>query len=175
MTLQELGGGVYDYAQGSTPSGAEAGETWLDTSVNPPQGKAYDGSSWLAVESVQKILNNVDTAVSSRSSHSDPDPNGYIDMAISNAGGGVDWASKTPKAFVVDGSKNSVSGSGYFLGATNTIVSGDAEIILTIDGTTKINDRYFEEASLSTIFRFESSFSLEETNFSDVLAWYVLD
>jgi len=41
-----ISGGGFDYVQTSAPSGAEAGETWLDTSVNPPEKKVYDGTEW---------------------------------------------------------------------------------------------------------------------------------
>jgi sugar lactone lactonase YvrE len=54
-----LGGGGFDYVQTGAPSGAEAGETWLDTSVNPPEQKVNDGSSWVDTASSDRIQRNV--------------------------------------------------------------------------------------------------------------------
>lgn len=102
MVLQEIGGGGYDYAQSSTPSSAEIGETWLDSTVSPPQSKVYNGSSWVSTDAMQKVIDNVDTPISSV--------------------GGVSWANKTPQveqstlqSFVTNSTTTmvSISGSGY--------------------------------------------------------------
>jgi hypothetical protein len=50
-----ISGGGFDYVQTSAPSGAEAGETWLDTSVNPPEQKVYNGSSWTLTDLAHDI------------------------------------------------------------------------------------------------------------------------
>jgi hypothetical protein len=75
------GGGGFDYVQTSAPSGAEAGETWLDTGVNPPEKKIYNGTEWLiqpsrirfslAPESIsstqrQKLIDNLNQLVNSK-------------------------------------------------------------------------------------------------------------
>jgi hypothetical protein len=69
MVLQEIGGGGYDYVQNTTPSGPDIGESWLDTSVDPPVGKVYadvgSGGSWLQTESDSTISENLDAKVSS--------------------------------------------------------------------------------------------------------------
>jgi WD40 repeat protein len=50
MTLEQLGGGGFDYLQDSAPSNPSIGETWLDTSQDPPISKVYadlgSGGQW---------------------------------------------------------------------------------------------------------------------------------
>jgi len=64
MAIEALGGGGFDYVSSSTPSGAEAGETWLDLSVNPPVEKVYDGASFVRVQSDATVITNLDAPVS---------------------------------------------------------------------------------------------------------------
>jgi hypothetical protein len=184
-----ISGGSFDYVQGSTPSGAEGGETWLDTSVNPPEEFVYNGASWVKTAAGDSIEQNLDAAVSSRSSHDDPDPNGYIDAPVSTATGGIDWESKTYESASsrLDGSI-SVSGSGYLLYiGTGALVSDNARADVDIDGSSLGfsiilgTDNSSGTVGLATFsgppIRFESSLSIDftgpGTNFSSVI--YVLD
>lgn len=62
MVLKGLGGGGgFDYTQNTTPSGAEIGETWFDTSISGGTGKIYadlgNGAQW-HVMPVQDELEN---------------------------------------------------------------------------------------------------------------------
>lgn len=82
MTLRRVGG--YDYVQTGEPTTPAAGDTWLDLSVSPPAEKVYDGAAFLKVSVAQLAETNLDAAVSSRSSHADPDPNGRLDANVSS-------------------------------------------------------------------------------------------
>jgi hypothetical protein len=59
----------YHYVQDTAPSGANAGDVWLDTSVNPPIAKIYadvgNGLEWLQDQSSDRIAQNLDAPVSS--------------------------------------------------------------------------------------------------------------
>jgi hypothetical protein len=145
MVLQAIGGG-YDYVQDTAPTSPSIGDTWLDTSTDPPTGKVYadlgGGGQW--------TTNLLDTQVSSRSSHSDPDPNGHIDAPVSQAGASTDslFGSNTKEvasAQVVQFSDQgpaqlvSVSGSGVLKAIHGYIESSSSvsatNIRLSIDGS----------------------------------------
>ena len=92
-----ISGGSFDYVQTSAPSGAEAGETWLDTGVNPPEEFVYNGTSWVKTAAGNSIEQN-------------------LDVPVSEAKGGIDWKSKTYESKTVSTDNGlSVSGSGYLL------------------------------------------------------------
>lgn len=108
MTIESLAGGGFDFVQPTVPSTPELGETWLDTSVNPPIRRVYNGSNFVRVDSDDTIATN-------------------LDQKVSNVSGGVDWSSKTPasaltQSVLVSSGTNqdliTISGSGYILGAT---------------------------------------------------------
>jgi len=75
-----IGVSGYDTVQDTAPSNPSIGDTWLDTSTDPPTGKIYadlgGGGQW--------TTDLLDAQISSRSSHGDPDPNNYLDARISN-------------------------------------------------------------------------------------------
>jgi len=70
----------YHYVQDTAPTTAHAGDVWLDTSQNQPVSKIYadvgNGLEWLVDQSSDRIATN-------------------LDAPVSEAGQGVDWASKT--------------------------------------------------------------------------------
>jgi len=118
-----------------------------------------------------------------------------------NAGGGIDWSSKTPKYEFGTQSGNpvvSVSGSGYItsISANDVEAPGTPQLGVKIDGTTLVNDPgirtldgalRIDETHNNTqtgvfhfrgVHRFDSSFTVEETGGQDELAAnvsYVLD
>lgn len=131
MSLIPVDGNV-QFVQSTTPSSPGHGDVWVDTSLTPPQTKIYDGGSASFIQprelsnldapvsgagatqsDIETGIDNsttgsrVDTAVSSRSSHTDPDPSGFIDEPISNAGKGADWPS-----YATQEERISFSGSG---------------------------------------------------------------
>lgn len=54
MTLNKIGGGGgADYVQDSPPGGADVGETWIDTSQDPPKQKVYDGQQFTTGQTQQ--------------------------------------------------------------------------------------------------------------------------
>jgi len=61
MTLQQLSKTV-DFVQATTPSNANDGETWLDTSQSPPQLKVFDSSANAFVR--PRSIQNLDAPVS---------------------------------------------------------------------------------------------------------------
>lgn len=159
----------YHYVQDTAPSSANAGDVWLDTSVNPPVAKIYadvgGGLEWLVDQSSDRIATN-------------------LDAKVSNAGQGVDWASKTPKSgsgFVTSGDSAgatiiSVSGSGYVTG-WNVSADNDDTIFLEIDGTRVLEDDMeglgsvvtstepnHGSATYTTLYRFGSSMSFGTTD-----------
>jgi len=182
MTLVPLGG--FDFVQSSTPSSASDGQTWLDTSVSPAVPKAYDSgaASFVAFSSVHDDpdpngnISNLDTTVSSRSSHGDPDPNGYIDAPVSNAGQGVDWASKTPEHTVTNSSHRadqivSVSGSGYLI---SIVPNGTQLVTWEIDSSGTIFETSHGK-SITLFHRFESGFVAYGSGGGASEVCYVLD
>jgi hypothetical protein len=54
-----IGGSGFDYVQNTTPSGADFGESWLDTSTDPPQQKVYadlgSGGQWTVTGSTDEV------------------------------------------------------------------------------------------------------------------------
>jgi len=114
--LTTIGGG-YDDIQNTAPSDPSVGDTWLDTSTDPPKGKIYadlgGGGQW--------TTNLIDASISSRSAHGDPDPNGYIDAPVSDAGANAletTYVSKinennSPNETYQDKVVFSVSGAGF--------------------------------------------------------------
>jgi len=182
MTLVPLGG--FDFVQSSTPSSPSDGQTWLDTSVSPAVPKAYDAgaASFVPFSSVHDDpdpngnISNLDTTVSSRSSHGDPDPNGYLDAPISDAGQGVDWASKTPKhtetnSFHDSSQIVSVSGSGYII---TVIPDGTSAVSWEIDSSGTIF-RTVDGKSITLFHRFESGFVAYDNSSGNSDVSYVLD
>lgn len=102
-----IGSGGYDDVQNTAPTSPSIGDTWLDTSTHPPVGKVYadlgSGGQW--------TTDLLDAQISSRSSHDDPDPNGYIDQAISNAGKTATATDKNTQSEIQSGVDSSTTGS----------------------------------------------------------------
>ena len=109
-------------------------------------------------------------------------PGGHIDQPISEAGGGVEWAEKTPQFDGSSGSSDSevaivdVSGSGYIIG----IVLGDDafDYELIVDGDVVLNAPFVSNANISCLFRFENGFELKDTEETEAKPGgvaYVLD
>ncbi|WP_436933704.1 hypothetical protein [Halovenus marina] len=67
MTLVPVGQD-FQFVGSSTPSGGQSGDWWLDTTNSPPVAKAYDGSSWVKVQTVQRVEDNLDDKVSNAGS-----------------------------------------------------------------------------------------------------------
>lgn len=122
MPWNSLGGG-YDDVQDTAPSNPKNGDTWLDTSTDPPVGKVYadlgSGGQWTT---------------------------DLLDQPVSEVGG-VDWASKTWDVAhhneTVTGSSEStfinVSGSGYVVQIVGHVETGlYTAPRLTLDGTSEI-------------------------------------
>jgi len=166
MSLEQLSKTV-DFVQDATPSNANDGETYLDTSLSPPRLKVFDSSAnaFVKPRSVQNL-----------------------DAKVSNVG--VDWSSKTPKSSTSSdvsvgdfetATLVSVSGAGY---VTRAVVRGskDSQFFtgnLVIDGTRLVTknmnadvNRGVGERSTGSqttdtmvtyegIIRFDSSFRIE--------------
>jgi hypothetical protein len=95
---------------------------------------------------------------------------------------GIDWNNKIPQADRIGNNNTlSISGSGYIIGVTPLVTNGDANIDLTIDGTSistgvrLVFDRDGVGASIAFYHRFESSFTVDETGNGEVVVSYVLD
>jgi hypothetical protein len=63
MTLEPIGQ-EFQFIQSGTPTSGQSGDWWLDTSSNPPVAKVYDGSSWVATQTVDRVGTNLDAKVS---------------------------------------------------------------------------------------------------------------
>lgn len=169
MTLQQLSKTV-DFVQATTPSNANDGETYLDTSQSPPQLKVFDSSANAFVR--PRSIQNLDAPVSNAGatqSDIETGAEGALEEDIANLSpasnsvaanldGGVaavDWSSKTPK--VAEGKSAisgtnlvSVSGSGYITNISwSLIVPGDSYVI-TVDGTTLANFQPFNNTAIET-------------------------
>lgn len=116
-----IGGSGYDDVQDTAPSSPSIGDTWLDTSTDPPQGKIYadlgSGGQWTAEDVAVDVW-------------SDGQKHGPSDLKAS----AVDWSSKTSSflSLPVQGTKQTgidtstagsssttatlISGSGFFVG-----------------------------------------------------------
>jgi len=194
MSLEQLSKTV-DFVQATTPSNANDGETYLDTSQSPPQLKVFDSSANAFVR--PRSIQNLDAPVSGAgATQSDieagaanaleedistlsPASNSVAD----NLDGGVaavDWSSKTPKS---QSGTVSVSGSGYILSAAffGLVISanGTASVLVSIDGgsplevakaigdneTTGGTDDEGVFMSSSLLWRFESGFDISKNTF----------
>lgn len=194
MTLQAIGGdGGYDYVQDTEPSNPDTGETWYDESESDARNRSKiyanvgNGDEWVVIPSLEQ---------SDILSDGTPFDGGNIDAPISEAGGGVDWADKTPK---FDGGKAtesnedaiSISGSGYIVGASFAaddypdraqIVIDDTEYIETAisdigAANTGASDRDYA-ITLPLNHRFESNLALGADKLYGTLyvgCYYVLD
>jgi hypothetical protein len=148
----------YHYVQDTAPTTANAGDVWLDTSVNPPVAKIYadvgNGLEWLQDQSSDRIATN-------------------LDAPVSEAGQGVDWSSKTfVTETVLVGSNGSVtvSGSGYLFAVYLDGQDADSSKF-SIDGSTVWDTAsqtyYFSPIGSNTVEfggrRFENSFTVSDT------------
>jgi len=195
MSLEQLSKTV-DFVQDATPSASDVndGETYLDTSQSPPQLKVFDSSvgGFIRPRSVQNLdapvsgagatQSDIETAVDNSTTASTVSTN--LDAKVSNAGQGVDWASKTPKQDQINpGSTLNISGSGYLLSLhVDTPTANQVTVNVTIDGTTVIPN--FEitssagpnQISPSFIWRFDSTLDVSETtDVNQIRINYVLD
>lgn len=157
MTLVPLNP-EYQFIQNTEPSSPKKSDWWLDTSVNPPKSKVYDGASFVEPQSVSFVDQQVSTAGASVSdiesgsedaleediSNMSPASNSVAGRLNGGVPAGVDWSTKTTKLTTTTGQEGTlinVSGSGYithiFLNAETTSNTVTYEII--IDGTTIIN------------------------------------
>jgi len=132
----------------------------------------------LASVCTEARLARLDVAVSSRSSHDDPDPSGYIDHSIADLitrakglnaiydkiptdGGGVDWSALTPE--IDSASTNStsdtdvinISGTGYLLSVSQMIsaitgsVVSKGSVRVYLDGALLYSGYYSAEGDYS--------------------------
>lgn len=187
MTLQALsGGGGYDYIQDSSPSSPDEGETWLDTSVNPPEAKVYadvgNGLEWLNEKFIDAINANVDHPLSD------------IHTDVNNISAGVDWSAKTVKwdsnAVSSQGADLfNISGSGYLLEIRAAMDLTPRDYDFSVDGTTLTASGDIEagfdtgDADYPGVFtvsgpiRFDSSWVLTYDDVGDVFgeATWVID
>lgn len=165
----------------------------IQPGVEAALAEAIANISGVDGQSVAGLLNqNLDTAVSTRSSHSwDPDGvipgSGTLARVQDLGGGGTDWSTKTPqrkKGSSKDGTALSVSGSGYLFTATLSIASyNGAEVYLDLDGirlyTLASNGNSKTETFSGLVWRFESSLEVIKNSEGAVNGtgevFYVLD
>ncbi len=196
MTLEALGGGGYDYLQDSTPSNPSIGDTWLDTSTDPPISKVYadlgGGGQWTtdlldspvsnAGASIADIESGAEDALEEDISNLSPASNSVAGQLDGGVSGGVDWASKTPKVDKVSPNGSlSISASGYLTGLFPAYPSYNVvKAEIKIDGTllqSSMRVSYSGGAtSISLLHRFDSLATISETNGENGLyISYVLD
>lgn len=188
MVLRKIGGG-YDDVQDSEPSDPKIGDTWLDTSEDPPISKIYadvgDGDEWVTLPMLEQsdILSDGESF-----------DGGNIDAKISEAGG-VDWSDKSPEyeqGYVENEFEDgfTVSGSGYLISVGfHTRGTGATDGRLEVDGDEMFSDGVSVLGGVSTseaqslsqtmLYRFEDSFTLgmgeNDQEGMDIGAFYVLD
>jgi hypothetical protein len=156
----------YHHVQDTAPTSANAGDVWLDTSQNPPIAKIYadigNGLEWLQDQSSDRIATN-------------------LDAPVSEAGQGVDWASKTsaytplPKDVTKNVSDGyvypiNISGSGYVPAGVIEIISSVGYSPNTVYGAVEIDGTVVYEESfgesgdpnirLPQLLRFTSSLKI---------------
>jgi len=148
MSLEQLSKTV-DFVQDATPSNANDGETYLDTSLSPPRLKVFDSSVGGFVE--PRSIQNLDAPVSEAA---------------------VDWSSKSAESEIVGSASTvTVSGSGYLIYVGPRVFSADdCQAVVTIDGT-QVFDEIVQQVNsdgnvpqnMSMLYRFESSLEVQET------------
>jgi len=167
MTLQQLSKTV-DFVQATTPSNANDGETYLDTSQSPPQLKVFDGSANAFVR--PRSIQNLDAPVSGagatqtdieagaeRALEEDianltPASNS-VAASLDGGVGAVDWASKTPKvetgsaAFSANDDSLVINGSGYLLLVHFRGKNNSDELRFEVDGTQLVVDQRVDESA----------------------------
>jgi len=187
MSLEQLSKTV-DFVQATTPSNANDGETWLDTSQSPPQLKVFDSSAnaFVRPRSIQNLdapvsnagatQSDIKTAVDNSNTASTVSAN--LDAPVSDAGG-VNWTVKTPKArseFAISAaSLVDVTGSGYVTGIAILARGRTVDIKYTVDGNTLFSGTLANEpkgGGVAALHRFESSFKIEETS-NDPVSGYI--
>jgi len=186
MSLEQLSKTV-DFVQDATPSASVAndGETYLDTSLSPPQLKVFDSSAnaFVSPRSIQNLdapvsgagatQSDIETAVDNSTTASTVSTN--LDAKVSNAGQGVEWDNKTPQSDIASSGAFTVTGSGYI---TSIKINGSnsENPELFIDGSSVSNNLNLDGGAQATFgfFRFDSSFTLDFFS-SNILINYVLD
>lgn len=194
MSLEQLSKTV-DFVQDATPSNPNDGETFLDTSQSPPQLKVFDAGagSFIRPRSIQNLdapvstatdkisTSEIATGVDNSSTASTVSTN--LDAKVSNAGQGVDWASKTARSDTVSGGSTfTVNGSGYLLSVAAVDISGSTRVVakISIDGGAVFQNQVkaVDAANApSFIWRFDSKLEVTDTEntTSGVRINYVLD
>jgi hypothetical protein len=189
MTLEQLGAGI-DFVSDSPPADATDGDTFMDTSLSPPQVKVFDGSvgSFIRPQTAQNLDQQVSSAGATQSD---------IISGVNAANSGIDWSSKTPKISGGGATSSgetvvSVTGSGFILGLGFSSDSRLDSPRIVIDGAQIFNniieDIGAQETNASfrnfgvnvnSIFRFESSFEVGAGNLNSsrlkLGVFYVLD
>jgi hypothetical protein len=157
MVLEKVSKTV-DFVQATTPSNANDGETYLDTSQSPPQLKVFDSSTNAFVR--PRSIQNLDAPVSNAGATQTDIESGAeraleedisqlspaSNSVAANLDGGVaavDWSSKTvdfTSDFYGITSANqdaiSVNGSGYLINISFTTKNGSDHGRIDIDGAT---------------------------------------
>jgi hypothetical protein len=192
MGLEQLNRSI-DFVSDTTPSAANDGELFLDTSLSPPEVKVFDASvgAFVRPQTAQNLDQKVSAAGATQndiSSGVDASTTGQtvatnLDAQVSSAQG-VDWSSKTPQIDRVATSNSpfSVSGSGYLIGISSRAGNNAVQFDLVIDGTTLSgNVSIIIQAggrnvsnSLALFHRFESSFNISNVT-DEIHVSYVLD
>jgi len=183
MSLEQLSKTV-DFVQDVTPSNANDGETYLDTSQSPPRLKVFDSSVGSFIE--PRSIQNLDAPVSGAGATQtdiESGAEGALEKDIvnlspagnsvaANLDGGVaavDWKSKTPDSVFARGVTASpgfntlvqVSGSGYVfdVGVTSDTDDSDAQIFFNIDGNKVDSETFGLSPSRGTAYRVHGDFT----------------
>jgi len=203
MSLEQLSKTV-DFVQDATPSNANDGETYLDTSQSPPQLKVFDSSANAFVR--PRSIQNLDAPVSGAGATPtdiESGAEGAIEEDISNLtpasnsvaanldGGvsAVDWSTKTYKNDrLVGNSTLNVNGSGYLMSMNPQYIANAnrTSVTIKIDGNT-VEDFFtiltnnagdgVASGAIVLFRRFNTGFeiTIENQSPTDVLINYVLD
>jgi hypothetical protein len=134
-----ISGGGFDYVQTNAPSGAEAGETWLDTGVNPPEQKVYNGTEWsiqasrirfsLAPESMtsterQSLIDNFDEFVNSKTAMKNVSYSPTVMDELSNSSAAMEAVSESQAAMeAVSDSQTAMEAVSASSMAVNSVIS----------------------------------------------------
>jgi hypothetical protein len=143
MTLEQLGAGI-DFVSDTTPTNATDGDTFLDTSLSPPQVKVFDASvgSFVRPQTAQNLdqrVSNAGATQSDISSGVDASTTAStvannLDAPVSNAGSVLNNATPfSARQRVTQGDETFTlaSGTGF---VTSISASGNVKFV-KVDGT----------------------------------------
>lgn len=192
MSLEQLSKTV-DFVQDATPSDANDGETYLDTSQSPPQLKVFDAGVGAFVR--PRSIQNLDAPVSGAGATQtdiEAGAEGALEQDIANLSpasnsvaanldGGVaavDWSNKTPKSQstsnvsiqgVTVRTLISVTGSGYLRSASIRLGTDQDEVFgeLVVDGTVIGSKPFSERIVLGNAEKYNGSSSGEVAVYFD--------